>query len=252
MFKNLLRYVFSVYAIIAFLPTLIIVYIIYVLVINLSSKKNMVRNTHRVSSTWARVFYALIFIRVKIANRNAFDKNRVYVFVSNHRSLLDVPVWARACKIPVRFLSKEEMTKMPVFGYVLKRVYLTVNRADRNDRLKSIAKMKATLDEGTSVFLAPEGTRNKSENILLELKDGAFRLAIMAQVPIGVLTLYNTDNLLSPLKLFSMLPGTIYGIWENPIETKGMTENDIPKLKEQVRVIMERNYLMMKNKNLKI
>lgn len=250
MIKNALRFVFSVYALLIFIPPMIVAYITYVLVINLSSKKNMVRNTHLVSSNWARVYYALIFIRVKIKNRNAFDKNNVYVFVSNHRSLLDVPVWARACKVPVRFLSKEEMTKVPVFGYVLKRVYLTVNRADRNDRLKSITKMKATIDEGTSVFLAPEGTRNKSENILTDLKDGAFRLAIMAQVPLGVLTLYNTDNLLSPTKLFSMLPGTIYGIWENPIETKGMTENDIPKLREQVRVIMERNYLLMKNKKM--
>lgn len=247
MIKNVFRYIFSVYAALIFIPPMIVAYITYVLVINLSSKQTVVRNTHRVSSIWARVYYALIFIRVKIKNRNAFDKEKVYVFVSNHRSLLDVPVWARACKVPVRFLSKEEMTKVPVFGYVLKRVYLSVNRSDRNDRFKSIAKMKASLDEGTSVFLAPEGTRNKSENVLLDLKDGAFRLAIMAQVPLGIFTLYNTDTLLSPLKLFSMLPGTVYGIWENPIDTTGMTENDIPKLKEQVRAVMERNYLQMKN-----
>ena len=207
----------------------------------------MVRNTHQVSSTWSYVFYALIFLRVKIKNKDAFDKSKVYVCISNHRSLLDVPAWAMACKHAVRFLSKEEMTKMPVFGYVLKRVYLSVNRSDRNDRFKSMTKMKETIDSGTSVFLAPEGTRNKSENILLELKDGAFRLAIAAQVPLRVLTLYNTDNLLSPIKLFSLLPGTIYGVWENPVETKGMTENDIPKLKEQARMIMEKNYLMMKN-----
>jgi len=247
MLKNVFRYIFSVYALLAFLPTLIIAYIVYVVVINLSSQKNMVRNTHQVSSAWAYIYYAMIFLFVKIKNKNAFDKNKVYVCISNHRSLLDVPAWAMACKHPVRFLSKEEMTKVPVFGYVLRRVYLSVNRSDRNDRFKSMTKMKETIDAGTSMFLAPEGTRNKSGNVLLELKDGAFRLAIAAQVPLRVLTLYNSDNLLSPIKLFSLLPGTIYGIWENPIETKGMTENDISKLKEQARAIMEKNYLMMKN-----
>lgn len=247
MLKNILRYIFSVYALLAFLPTLIIVYIIYVLVINLSSAKNLVRNTHRVSSGWAYVYYAMIFLRVKIANKHVYDSNKVYVFISNHRSLLDVPVWAMACTNPVRFLSKEEMLKVPVFGYVLKRVYLSVNRSDRHDRFKSIAKMKETIESGTSVFLAPEGTRNKTTNTLLELKDGAFRLAISAQVPLCILTLYNTDNLLSPLKLFSYLPGTIYGTWEQPIETKGMTDDDLPKLKAQARAIMEKNYLKLKN-----
>ena len=249
MLKNTLRYFFSVYALVAFLPTLVIAYIIYVLVINLSSKQNLVRNTHRVSSAWAYIYYALIFLRVKIKNKHVYQKDKVYVFVSNHRSLLDVPVWAMACTNPVRFLSKEEMLKVPVFGYVLKRVYLSVNRSDRNDRHKAIAKMKETIDSGTSVFLAPEGTRNKGKEVLLEFKDGAFRLAITAQVPLCILTLYNTDNLLSPVKLFSYLPGTIYGTWEPPIETIGMTENDIPKLKEQARAIMEKNYLMLKNKN---
>lgn len=252
MVKNIFRYFFSIYALLVFIPTALMAYLIYVLVINLSPRARIIHNVHKVSVAWAHVFYALIFVRVKILNVDGYDKTKVYVCISNHRSLLDVPAWALACRHAVRFLSKEEMTKIPVFGYVLKRVYLTVNRADRNDRLRSLEKMKATLAQGISVFLAPEGTRNRSKNILLDFKDGAFRLAIAAQVPLRILTLYNSDNLLSPASLFSLKPGTIYGVWENPVATAGMTDNDISNLKQQARAISEKNYLIMKNMNHKI
>ncbi|MBL7927019.1 MAG: 1-acyl-sn-glycerol-3-phosphate acyltransferase [Bacteroidia bacterium] len=248
MLKNFLRQIFAIYALIAFIPTLVLAYLAYVLVINLSSGDKVLQRTHFVSSWWAKIYYSLIFIRIQIANHNMHAGSGVHVFVCNHRSLLDVPVWAYACMQPVRFLSKAELTKVPVFGYVLKRVYITVDRADKTDRLKSINKMKKTLDQGVSIFLAPEGTRNRSNKVLLDFKEGAFRLAVTAQVPIGILTLYNTDKLLSPSKLFSMQPGTIYGEWTVSVPTKGLTENDIPELKQRCMQIMETNYLQLKNK----
>lgn len=243
MITNLLRQIFAIYALIVFLPTLVIAYLAYVIVINFSKADKVLQRTHKVSSWWAKIYYSLIFIRIKISNRNMYSHNGVHVFICNHRSLLDVPVWAYACLQPVRFLSKAELTNVPVFGYVLKRVYITVDRNDKNDRLKSISKMKKALEQGVSVFLAPEGTRNRTDKTLLDFKDGAFRLAVAAQAPIGILTLYNTDKLLSPSKLFSMRPGTIYGKWSMPVPTAGLTEADLPNLRQQCAQIMESNYL---------
>ncbi len=245
MLKNIASTIYSIYALIVFIPISLVVFILYVIVFGIIPQPKSSRIAHRISQAWAHVTYFVLFIRVKIKNKHLIPKDEGVVFISNHRSLLDVPLWAISTPHVVKYLSKEEMTKVPVFGYAIKRMYITVNRADSKDRHLSIIKMVNALKAGTSIYLAPEGTRNKTKEILLPFKDGAFRMAIAAQAPICVFTLYNTDKLLNPKKLLSLLPGTIRGTWAEPIYTKGMTENDIPALREKVRNIMETNYVMM-------
>jgi 1-acyl-sn-glycerol-3-phosphate acyltransferase len=95
--------------------------------------------------------------------------------------------------------------------------------------------MRRSLDEGISVFLCPEGTRNRYEEPpLLDFRDGAFRLAVATQTPIAALTVLNTGRKLSPLRPIELAPGTLHCMWSTPIETKGMTIEDIPALKEKV------------------
>ncbi len=96
------------------------------------------------------------------------------------------------------------------------------------------------LQEKISVILFPEGTRNRSQEPLLNFKDGAFRLAIETQLPIAVLTIFNTADFL-PADAFEMKPGTVCAIWDEPIETKGLTMEDVPALKEKVRNILSGN-----------
>jgi 1-acyl-sn-glycerol-3-phosphate acyltransferase len=130
---------------------------------------------------------------------------------------------------------------VPVFGYVVKRLYITVDRKSRKDSIESVERMKdSLLREKISVVLFPEGTRNRSNEPLLNFKDGAFRLAIETQLPIAVLTILNTREYSAAGK-FELRPGTIHAAWSEPIDTKGMTANDIPMLKEKVREVFLRN-----------
>lgn len=59
----------------------------------------------------------------------------------------------------------------------------------------------------------------------------------MAQVPIAVQTLVNTRTLNDP-RYIHLKPGVVDVYWADPIETKGMTLDDIPALKEKVRAEM--------------
>ena len=177
---------------------------------------------------------------MRVKNRSFIQPDKTYVFVANHRSQLDIPAYAIACKNTLRFLAKEELTKIPFPGYVINKLYISVNRKDKAARARSMDNMIASLREGISVFICPEGTRNKSNEPLLEFHDGAFRLAILAQVPLAVMTVLNSGKLLSPLHAIELSPGTIYCVWEKPIETLGMTEEDIPKLREQAKDLMKK------------
>ena len=235
--SRLARLLFGLYCIIPFVLSFFIVIPVYFLIFNFGGKKAPVI-AHKLSRLWAGFLLMAFFLRVKIRNREYIHPEKEYVFVANHLSMLDIPLYAVACKNTFRFLSKAELTKAPLLGYVIRKLYITVNRGDKADRLKSIEKMKRSLEEGISIFLAPEGTRNKSADPLLPFRDGAFLLAVASGKPLAILTVLNTHEHLSPAHSLELKPGTLYAVWSKPIITTGMTEKDIPELKERVRKMM--------------
>lgn len=229
-----------------FICTMPVYFLMYVCIFNFVSDKKAPHVAHRLTRSWAHVVFMITLIRCKVKGRELIDRNRTYVFVANHQSQLDIPAYAVAAKNTFRFLSKAELAKIPVFGYLLKRLYIMVDRSDKNDRSKSIALMRKSLDEGISVFLCPEGTRNRTSAPLIEFKDGAFRLAIEAQVPLAVLTVLDSKKRNSPQSQMELIPGFIHCFWDKPIETKGMTIDDVPKLKQMAYDIMLKNILANK------
>lgn len=232
---RLLRLIFSLYALCFFVLSFFIVMPCYFFIFNVFNEKLAPHVAHRVSRFWARLLFAGFFIKPKINNTHFVDASKTYVFVGNHRSFLDIPLFAISCKNTFRFLAKAELTRIPLMGYVIKKLYISVWRGDKKDRSKSMEAMKNSLYENVSVFLCPEGTRNKTDKPLLDFKDGAFRLALKAQTPVAVLTIVNSDKLLSPLRPAEMRPGIIHASWSEPIETKGMTEDDLDFLREKVK-----------------
>ncbi|MCE2846566.1 MAG: 1-acyl-sn-glycerol-3-phosphate acyltransferase [Sphingobacteriales bacterium] len=238
MLYRLLRFVFTLYCAIPMLLSLLVVVPLYFFVFNLASKERASQIAHRISQGWARFLYLAFFIRFKLRHTERIDPNGLYVFAGNHRSFLDIPAWAMACPHTFRFLSKAELAKVPMLGYVIRKLYITVDRKDKHDRYRSIERMMSSLRENVAVFLAPEGTRNTTGDPLLPFKDGAFRLAIAAQVPLAVLVLHDADQLLSPKRPCEMRPGILHGEWLPPFETVGLTESDLETFKLNVRNAM--------------
>jgi len=240
-FYRISRLIFTLYAAVVFGISFLIVIPCYFFVFNFAGKTHASHVAHKVSRYWARWLYFFFFIRVKIRNKDLIDPDRTYVFVSNHRSFLDIPVFALSCKNTFRFLSKAELARVPVLNYIIKNLYITVDRSDRGDRSLSLKKMMQSLDENISVFLCPEGTRNQTNLPLLPFKDGAFRLAIESGTPMGVLTIFNSNKLLNPARWFSLAPGTIYATWHSPVETSGLNSSDLDMLKKNVADMMIRS-----------
>ena len=85
-----------------------------------------------------------------------------------------------------------------MLGYIIRKLYINCGSEKKAARVKSMDNMLGSIKENISVFLCPEGTRNTGNDPLLPFHDGAFRLAIAAQVPLAVMTIKNSDRLLSP------------------------------------------------------
>jgi 1-acyl-sn-glycerol-3-phosphate acyltransferase len=241
---RILRNLFGLYALVIFALSFLIVLPCYFLVFTFAGKQSAPRIAHRgISRNWAAILFFLFGIRVRVRNREALDPEVTYVFVANHRSQLDIPAYAVACSNTFRFLAKEELTKIPGMGWIIRRLYISVNRKDKTARLRSMDRMVQSLRDGVSVFLCPEGTRNKTQRPLLDFHDGAFRVAIEAQVPLAVMTILHSDDLLSPLHPLALAPGRIDCIWDDPIDTKGMTQEDVPRLREiAIRCMLQHLY----------
>ncbi|TND10092.1 MAG: 1-acyl-sn-glycerol-3-phosphate acyltransferase [Bacteroidetes bacterium] len=234
------RALFGIYAAVIFIVLLLVLALAYFFCFIFLPGKKAPFAAHHVSRFWALLLEFFFFHRYSVENKNRIDPKRVYVFVANHQSQLDIPLYARSCRNAFRFLAKAELTKIPLLGFIIKKLYITVDRKDRSDRNRSIEIMKRSLDSGFSVFICPEGTRNrKKEPVLLDFRDGAFRLAILTGTPLAVLTVFDSGDKLSPNRPVELAPGIIRARWSEPIETKNMSLDDLPPLKEKVRQIME-------------
>lgn len=188
---------------------------------------------------YTRVFFGLTLIVAKVKGRKQLSRKKSYIIISNHRSSVDFMLNAMAFPGVYKFLAKKELSKVPIFGIIVKKLCVLVDRNDPESRRKSINYLKNTLKEGYSVFLYPEGTRNKTDKLLGNFHKGAFRIAIETGTPIAIQTLTKMENISGKSNL-DLCPGTIEIIWSKPIETKDMQMSDLSKLVKDIRREMER------------
>jgi 1-acyl-sn-glycerol-3-phosphate acyltransferase len=121
------------------------------------------------------------------------DPRHPYVVVSNHESFADMLL---LCLLPweMKWLSKIEIMWVPVLGWLMWAARdVGVKRGRSKSAKLAMAECRKRLAGRVSVVFFPEGTRAPTEQ-LLPFKDGAFRLAIDAGVPILPVAIYGTRH----------------------------------------------------------
>ena len=195
---------------------------------------------YRVCHTWADVWIALVGMHHWRVKEAPYDETKQYVYVANHISYMDIPQIMKAVRKPFRVLGKEEMVKVPVFGFIYKSAVVTVDRTNPEKRSQSVRRLKAVLRSGISIFIFPEGTFNMREDIpLKEFYDGAFRLAIETQTPIKPLVFADTIDRMHFRSLLTLTPGKLRTIYLEEVPVAGLGMSDIPMLKEKVYRMMD-------------
>jgi len=232
--KRIFGFFWALWGAIWFMIVVIIFTLIYAVVFAIYGRKVSMK------CVWINCHYLCPFllnvclVKLRVIGQEKISPKQTYVFVANHSTQVDILATAAAMPQPIRFLAKSEIKYIPVFNYMTKMLAIMVDRKSKESREKSMKYMLAELEKGNSIFLYPEGTRNRTDQPLKEFKDGAFRLAIMGQVPIVVQTIVNAKSVNDPEGI-QLLPGHIEVYFSDPIETKGMTMDNEPALKEMVR-----------------
>lgn len=188
---------------------------------------------------WGWLVSIFCLFPVRTINRNIHDKNRAYIFVSNHNSYLDSVAVVIAVPQSFKPLGKVEMNKIPIFGMIYRRLVIMIDRKSQESRKKCEADLRNELREGQSILIFPEGTMNRGINALSEFYDGAFRIAIETQTPIAPMVICHARHLFPRDKPLHIKPGLITCVFSDPIEVKDLTIADLPALKLKVHKIME-------------
>jgi 1-acyl-sn-glycerol-3-phosphate acyltransferase len=239
--KPLLKFLqclYSLYAVAVFTIIMLLIFP-FVIIASFFGRIKGGNITYRLCMLWGDLVFPLIFIFPKRSFEAPHDKNKPYIFVTNHISYLDACLLVEAFRQPLRILGKVEMTRIPVFGFIYKNAVVTVDRSSAENRAKSIRIIRSLLGKGISVLFFPEGTFNKTAQPLKEFYDGAFRIAIETQTPIKpVLFPDNFDFM--PQGLFSLNPakGKCRIVYLDEIPVTGLTIRDVNGLKQKVFDIM--------------
>ena len=157
---------------------------------------------------WSWIFSKLTFIRYEMIGREKIPKGKAFIYVSNHTSFLDLPGIAMMIRGQFRPLAKKELLKIPVFGWVTRATCVVVDRGSQESRKKSLNYLKKILGLGINILIFPEGTQNRTKEIMQPFKEGAFRIAVDTGQSIQPLAVIGAGALMPPGTL-TIKPGVI-------------------------------------------
>lgn len=164
------------------------------------------------------------------------DPRRPYVAVANHESFADIFLLSH---LPweMKWLSKESIFKIPFMGWMMRMAGdIAVKRGDVNSRAQALEACRDRLAKGVSVMIMPEGTRS-ADGQVQRFHDGAFRLAVETGCPILPIAVAGTRAAISKGS-WVMGRATAIARVLDPIETTGLTLDDVPALRDRVRQII--------------
>ncbi len=165
--------------------------------------------------------------RLQVEGAGRIDWSQPVMLVANHASMIDICAMFRAVPVPLRFLLKKEMTRVPMVGrYARSTGMLFVDRADRRAGIRMIHDATAMLRAGRTLCIFPEGTRSRDGRVA-EFKGGAFQAAIAAGVPVVPVAIHGAGAVLPVSGLFRVRPGRIVVRFGAPIATAGADRNHL-------------------------
>lgn len=246
---KLFKRFYTLWAAVAFFGFFFLIFPFFVLFIQRESWKAA---GHFMNKVWAYAVFGTCLLPTKIIRRFRPNSKDSYVYCANHTSYLDIPSLAYSLPGYFLFIGKASLTKLPMFGYMFKNLYIPVDRSNNRSKADSITRSLEAIDKGRSVAFFPEGTIPRHDNapVMIPFKDGAFRVAIEKQVPIIPVTIAYNWIILPDKKQILITRHLMQVTIHEPIITKGLSYNDVERVKAQTYQVINEE-LHKHNKEMK-
>ncbi len=189
---------------------------------------------------WSRIILFVTGIKVNVKGLENIPQGVPSIFAANHQSLYDIPVIMGTLPVQFRFIAKESLFKIPVFGWAMSLMkFISLDRGSREDALKSIREAIQKIKSGTSLLIFPEGTRSPDGN-LQPFRKGAFLLAIKTKCPIIPVIVNGTKTIL-PKGTLNLRSGTVELIICPPIFPDDYKDGGKEALSERVHQELQKH-----------
>ena len=178
---------------------------------------------------WGRSCLFLAGLKVEVRGTENIPTGAPAIYVSNHQSNFDIPIIYDGLPIQFRWMAKQELFKIPVFGLAMKRSgIIPIDRSNRRKTMHSIIAAAQRIKAGTSVVIFPEGTRTPDGH-LQKFKKGALLIAAKAQVPVVPIAIHGSFKIQSK-DSWKINGGSLVLEFLPPITTEGLKSSDIDAL----------------------
>lgn len=175
------------------LPFFLLDVVVYLLTVPFDRRRIVL---HLYSCFWGSFYvYANPLWRARFERRDKLPWDGPAVLVANHLSTLDILVLYGLYR-PFKWVAKAVLFRLPFVGWNMwLNDYVPIVRGDRESVKAMLAHCRRHLAKGTPILIFPEGTRSQ-DGRLQAFKDGAFKLALEANVPVIPLVVTGTADAL--------------------------------------------------------
>jgi 1-acyl-sn-glycerol-3-phosphate acyltransferase len=175
-------------------------------------------------------------IRVVAEGLEHLESHQPCIYVANHQSGMDMATFGTLYPKRTVVVGKKELLYIPFFGLFFKAAGNII--INREKRVSAIAGLSAAVEHiksrRVSVWIFPEGTRNRSSERLMPFKKGAFYMAVQAQVPIVPIVCSRLEPVVS-WEEKRIRGGRLRVRVLPPIDTRGYGERDVERLGGETR-----------------
>ncbi len=184
---------------------------------------------HWCARWWCRLIAWTIFSNIHVHGTENLEADKAYVYMANHSSLIDTPALFAYLPYQFRIMAKKHLFYVPFMGWHLWTAgNFAIDQSDARKTAKSLKRVIEGIRGGKSLAVFPEGTRSP-DGRLQEFKQGTFKIAMRAGVPIVPISIIGTSKLL-PKGSLAPRPGRVDVIIGKPIETTLYSEKQLPEL----------------------
>jgi 1-acyl-sn-glycerol-3-phosphate acyltransferase len=190
------------------------------------------KKLHYPYSRFLRLVFMLSFIPVERNLNESYDKNKSYIFMANHTSLVDVPLMGAYLPVFANALEAHSHFKWPLYRHLIKAYgQIPINRSSVQKSVRSFELASQKVNQGTSIIVFPEGHRTR-DGKLRSFKKLPFTMAKQTHadiIPIGIKGMWEVCGGES----FFLYPGKLHMNFGEAIshqQIQEMTEKEISDL----------------------
>ena len=148
------------------------------------------------------------------------------LYVCNHQSFFDILLTYSRVPRLTGYVAKKEMEKIPLLSTWMKRLHcLFLDRKNMKEGLKTILAGIQLVKDGISVCIFPEGTRNKTGELMLPFKEGSLKIAEKTGCPIVPIAVTNSAQIFEN-HFPKVTPCRVIVEYGQPIYPKDLSKED--------------------------